>query len=173
MKIFISYPPLEGKGTPMLGQNRQFQWFHNPSFIYPMVAASAATLLASRGHDITWDDGIARRWTFDHWRDRLLREKPHIVAMETKTPVVRRHWDIAAFIKRELPDTKVVLMGDHIVIGRLRLLPDYPTAPALYPVSVRRVRVLPPAFFRPSLAAAPLPSANSSDYPGLSGNYTP
>ena len=49
MKIFISYPPLEGKGTPLLGQNRQFQWFHNPSFIYPMVAASAATLLASRG----------------------------------------------------------------------------------------------------------------------------
>ena len=59
MKIFVSYPPLEGKGTPMLGQNRQFQWFHNPSFIYPMVAASTATLLKSEGHDVFWDDGIA------------------------------------------------------------------------------------------------------------------
>ncbi len=114
MKIFVSYPPLEGRGTPMLGQNRQFQWFHNPSFIYPMVAASAATLLASRGHDVTWDDGIAQRWTFDRWWERLIEEKPHIVAMETKTPVVKRHWDIAARIKRELPDTKVVLMGDHV-----------------------------------------------------------
>jgi len=45
-------------------------------------------------------------------------------------------------------------------------LPDYPTAPALYPVSVRRVRVLPPASFRPSLAATPLPSANPPVQPG-------
>jgi anaerobic magnesium-protoporphyrin IX monomethyl ester cyclase len=114
MKIFVSYPPLEGRGTPMLGQNRQFQWFHNPSFIYPMVAASAATLLAERGHEVVWDDGIAQRWTFDRWRERLLAEKPDIVAMETKTPVVKQHWEIAALIKRELPGTRVVLMGDHV-----------------------------------------------------------
>lgn len=114
MKIFVSYPPLEGKGTPMLGQNRQFQWFHNPSFIYPMVSASAATLLRDRGHDVTWDDGIARRWTADQWWERLLAEKPDLVAMETKTPVVRLHWAIADRIKRELPGAIVALMGDHV-----------------------------------------------------------
>lgn len=114
MKIFVSYPPLEGKGTPMLGQNRQFQWFHNPSFIYPMVSASAATLLASEGHEVVWDDGIARRWTHERWWERLLAEKPDLVAIETKTPVVRRHWEIADSIKRELSRTTVVLMGDHV-----------------------------------------------------------
>ncbi len=114
MKIFVSYPPLAGKGTPMLGQNRQFQWFHNPSFIYPMVSASATTLLASRGHEAVWDDAIARRWTFDRWRERLLAEKPDLVAIETKTPVVRLHWDIVNGIKRDLPETLVVLMGDHV-----------------------------------------------------------
>ncbi len=114
MKIFVSYPPLEGKGTPMLGQNRQFQWFHNPSFIYPMVAASAVTFLKEKGHEAVWDDGIARRWKSDQWWDNLLSEKPDLVAMETKTPVVRRHWAIADCIKKELPGTKVVLMGDHI-----------------------------------------------------------
>jgi len=114
MKIYVSYPPLEGKGTPMLGQNRQFQWFHNPSFIYPMVSASAATLLAERGHDVTWDDAIARRWSFARWHERLLAERPDLVAIETKTPVVRRHWRIADTIKRDLPDTVVVLMGDHV-----------------------------------------------------------
>ncbi len=114
MKIFVSYPPLEGKGTPMLGQNRQFQWFHNPSFIYPMVSASAATLLKSMAHDVFWDDGIAKRWSAEQWRDHLLREKPDMVAMETKTPVVKLHWAIADRIKRELPGTIVVLMGDHV-----------------------------------------------------------
>ncbi|MFC1607748.1 B12-binding domain-containing radical SAM protein [Candidatus Latescibacterota bacterium] len=114
MKIFISYPPLEGKGTPMLGQNRQFQWFHNPSFIYPMVAASAATLLQEKGHDVIWDDGIAHLWTSEQWWERLHVEKPDVVAMETKTPVVKQHWMIADRIKKELPETMVVLMGDHI-----------------------------------------------------------
>ncbi|MFC1560922.1 B12-binding domain-containing radical SAM protein [Candidatus Latescibacterota bacterium] len=114
MKIFISYPPLEGKGTPMLGQNRQFQWFHNPSFIYPMVPASAATLLKEKGHEVIWDDGIARNSKTEQWWDNLLSEKPHLIAMETKTPVVRQHWAIANRIKKELPDTTVVLMGDHI-----------------------------------------------------------
>ncbi|MHB9027430.1 MAG: B12-binding domain-containing radical SAM protein [Candidatus Latescibacterota bacterium] len=114
MKIFVSYPPLEGKGTPMLGQNRQFQWFHNPSFIYPMVSASAATLLKTLGHEVFWDDGIAKRWSSEQWRDHLRREKPDLVAMETKTPVVKQHWAIAGRIKRELPGTVVALMGDHV-----------------------------------------------------------
>ena len=114
MKIIVSYPPLAGKGTPMLGQNRQFQWFHNPSFIYPMVAASAATLLQSKGHEAVWDDAIARRWTTERWWDKLLAEQPDIVAMETKTPVVALHWAIADRIKDALPGTTVVLMGDHV-----------------------------------------------------------
>ena len=114
MKIFVSYPSLAGEGTPMLGQNRQFQWFHNPSFIYPMVTASAATLLASKGHEVIWDDGIAQKWTPEKWWARITAEKPGLVAMETKTPVVRQHWAIADRIKRELPDTTVVLMGDHV-----------------------------------------------------------
>ncbi|MBN1294134.1 MAG: radical SAM protein [Candidatus Latescibacteria bacterium] len=114
MKIFVSYPPLEGKGTPLLGQNRQFQWFHNPSFIYPMVPASAATLLKSKGHDVTWDDGIARKWSSDKWWENILAAKPDLIAMETKTPVVKLHWKIADRIKEELPGTIVILMGDHI-----------------------------------------------------------
>ena len=114
MKIFISYPPLSGKGTPMLGQNRQFQWFHNPSFIYPMVTASAATLLKEKGYDVTWDDGIAHQWTAERWWENILAEKPDIIAMETKTPVVKQHWALTGRIKEALPGTHVVLMGDHI-----------------------------------------------------------
>ena len=52
MKIAISYPPLVGPGSPMLTQNRQFQWYHVPSYIYPLVPAYGATLLAQDSFDV-------------------------------------------------------------------------------------------------------------------------
>lgn len=115
MKIMISFPPIPGaKGTPMLGQNRQFQYFHNPSYIYPMVPASAATLLSSKGYEVAWDDCIARQWTYEQFLDSFKKEKPSLIAIETKTPVVKKHWDIIEDLKKIIPECKVVLMGDHV-----------------------------------------------------------
>jgi radical SAM superfamily enzyme YgiQ (UPF0313 family) len=34
--------------------------------------------------------------------------------METKTPVVKNHWKIIEDVKEQLPDTKVVMFGDHV-----------------------------------------------------------
>ena len=115
MKISISYPPLESeKGVPLLSQNRQFQWFNNPTYIYPMVPAYAASYLKSLGHEVFWDDGIAEELTYLEWLERLVRQKPNLIAMESKTPVIKRHWIIVNDIKKRLPDSKIVLMGDHV-----------------------------------------------------------
>lgn len=114
MKIIISYPPFREKGHPTLGQNRQFQWFHNPSYIYPMVPASAATLLSKAGHEVIWNDAIAEEWSFSDYFNFMKKEKPDLVAIETKTPVVKQTWRIIAQLKEMLQDTKFVLMGDHI-----------------------------------------------------------
>ena len=47
MKVMIAYPPIKtDKGVPLLSQNRQFQYFNNPTFIYPVVPATAATVAA-------------------------------------------------------------------------------------------------------------------------------
>ena len=114
MRVMVSYPPLRGKGSPMLTQNRQFQWFHEPSYLYPCVPASAATLLASEGHDVLWNDCIAEQKNQAQF-ERLLRDfKPEVLAMETKSPVVRQHWEIVNRIKEIAPDCKVVFYGDHI-----------------------------------------------------------
>jgi anaerobic magnesium-protoporphyrin IX monomethyl ester cyclase len=114
MKISISYPPLSDSKHPTLGQNRQFQWFHNPSFIYPMVPASAATLLKSMGHDVLWDDAIATNTQVDDWWRSIKAARPELVAIETKTPVVKLHWELVKELKRALPDSVVVLFGDHV-----------------------------------------------------------
>ncbi|MBW1804259.1 MAG: cobalamin-dependent protein, partial [Deltaproteobacteria bacterium] len=114
MKISIAYPPLDRPGCPTLGQNRQFQWFSQPSFIYPMVPASAATILKRQGHEVMWDDAIARNKTSEEFWQHMETEKPDVIAIETKTPVVKDHWKIAGRIKDVLPDTSLVLMGDHV-----------------------------------------------------------
>jgi len=117
MKISISYPPIESKkGTPLLAQNRQFQWFNSPTYIYPMVPAYAASLLKEKGYEVFWDDGIAEKLTYQQWKERIIKEKPDIIAIETKTPVIKRHWQIINDLKNlkiENWDLKIVLMGDH------------------------------------------------------------
>src|SRR3989344_5299664 len=59
MNIMVCYPPLHSyKGVPLLSQNRQFQWFNNPTYIFPIIPASAATLLKFNGYNVIWKDAI-------------------------------------------------------------------------------------------------------------------
>lgn len=115
MKVAITFPPMKTeKGVPLLSQNRQFQWFNEPTYIFPVIPAYAATMLKEKGYDTLYLDGIAKEITYEQWLSRMKQFSPDIIAMETKTPVVKRTWKIIDEIKEELPDTKIVLMGDHV-----------------------------------------------------------
>jgi radical SAM superfamily enzyme YgiQ (UPF0313 family) len=118
MKIILSYPPLAtDKGCPTLGQNRQFQYFRCPTYIYPVVPAQAATLLKRAGHAVIWNDCIAEGWDGARYLDFIRCEKPDLVAFETKTPVVKQHWKIINGIKALFPQGSaplVALFGDHV-----------------------------------------------------------
>lgn len=114
MKVMISYPPLAGCGSPMLTQNRQFQWFHVPSFIYPLVPSMAATLLEGKGFEVVWSDCIAEGWDYDQFISFFQNKDPDVIVFETKTPVVRQHWKIVEQIKKLKPECAIVLMGDHV-----------------------------------------------------------
>jgi len=114
MKIAISYPPLDSpKGTPFLSQNRQFQWTNTGNVILPVIPAIGATKLASLHHQILWDDAISEKISFSSWLSRILKFKPDIVFFESKTPVIKNHWQIINLLKKKLPKTILVLMGDH------------------------------------------------------------
>lgn len=115
MRVSIAYPPLEDKkGVPLLGQNRQFQWFNSPTYIYPMVPASAATLLKSKGFDVSWDDYIAEEKSYVAFLEFYKAAGLDLVMIETKAPVVKRHWKIIKELKDVCPETKIVLVGDHV-----------------------------------------------------------
>ncbi|MDP2925983.1 MAG: radical SAM protein [Nanoarchaeota archaeon] len=115
MKLLIGYPPTESeKGIPLLSQNRQFQWFSNPSYIFPIVLASAATLLKAKGHEVVWHDSIAEKTSFEDFLLFIEKEKPQIFAFETKTPVIKQHWKLIDELKEKFPKLRIIIMGDHV-----------------------------------------------------------
>jgi len=66
LKVIISFPPLRTeKGFATLGQNRQFQYFKAPTYIYSVVPATAATMFKEAGFDISWLDCIAEGIDYD------------------------------------------------------------------------------------------------------------
>lgn len=115
MKVVIAYPPIPSeKGVPLLSQNRQFQWFNEATYIFPVVPACAATMARKAGHEVTWLDGIASEWTEDEFMVKAIAAQPDLMMMETKTPVVKAHWRWVTRLKEKLPSTRFVLTGDHV-----------------------------------------------------------
>jgi len=115
MKIIVGYPPTESeKGIATLGQNRQFQWFSNACLIYPIVMATAATMLKQKGHDVRWVDCVAERIRKKDFFEVVSKEKPDLFIFETKTPVVKMHWEIIGILKKKFPKMKIAIVGDHV-----------------------------------------------------------
>jgi len=120
IKIAISYPPLESKkGTAFLSQNRQFQWTNTGNIIYPVIPAYGATALKDLGYNVIWDDAIAQKITYSEWLKRTKKEKPNLIFIESKTPAIKKHWQIIKDLKKEAKRFKtwkpiIVLMGDHV-----------------------------------------------------------
>jgi len=115
MKILIGYPPLKSeKGIALLSQNRQFQWFSNPTFLFPIVMGSAATLLKSKGYDVYWKDCIAEDVNEEEFFSYLEENNFDTFMFETKTPVIKKHWILIDKIKNKFPKLKIILVGDHI-----------------------------------------------------------
>lgn len=115
MKILIGYAPLHSeKGVPLLSQNRQFQWFSKPTYVYPMVPASAATLMKTLGHDVHWLDGIAEGLSDAAFDARYQTIQADIFLLETKTPVITSTWQVVDRLKAVVPNCRIVLCGDHV-----------------------------------------------------------
>ncbi len=113
--VVVGYPPIESKkGVALLSQNRQFQYFNAPTYIYPMVPAYAASNLQHHGYKVYWMDGISERKSFEAWFDELSATAPDYLMVETKSPIVKTHWKQIAELKKRLPHLKLIWVGDHI-----------------------------------------------------------
>ncbi len=125
--IVVGYPPIESKkGVALLSQNRQFQYFNAPTYIYPMVPAYAASNLQKHGYTVYWMDGISERKSFETWFDELSATSPDYLMVETKSPVVKTHWKQIKELKRRLPKLKLIWVGDHVSYLPLELFENSP-----------------------------------------------
>ena len=114
LKVMISFPPLKGRGFPMIRQARQFQWVSIPSHIYPVIPAYAATLLKNEGFKVLWNDCLAEGWSYGRFLKFIESERPDMAVFETKAPVIKQHWEIINQLKTCNSKLKTVLMGDHV-----------------------------------------------------------
>lgn len=113
--VVVGYAPIESKkGVALLSQNRQFQYFNAPTYIYPMVPAYAASNLQHHGFKTYWMDGIAEKKHYDEWIDELSATAADYLLVETKSPIVKTHWKQIADLKKKLPHLKLIWVGDHV-----------------------------------------------------------
>lgn len=117
MKIVIGLPSFSQPGNFQIAQNRQAQRFEHGAYIFPVVLASAATMLRNAGHEVVWLDGPAEGLSWPEYYTKLIELEPDLIAFEAKTPTIKRVWDVVNTIKRISSPIKksiVVLMGDHV-----------------------------------------------------------
>lgn len=116
MKVAVGYPPLKLRhtGVPLLSQNRQYQIFHSPTFIYPMVPAYAASNLQAHGYEVVWMDGIAAKQSYEEFLGQLEKERPDVLLVESKAPVIKHHWETIKDLKAKFPELILVWVGDHV-----------------------------------------------------------
>lgn len=114
-KIYIGYPPFESdRGVALLSQNRQFQWFQSPTYIYPVVPATAATMIKNSGYDVLFIDAIARNMNMKDWFKYIDSNTPELLFFEVKTPIIYKAWQIINELKQKYPSMIVVIGGDHV-----------------------------------------------------------
>ena len=63
--------------------SRMVQFGMTPIQAIRAATINAATLLKENGYDVIWDDAIAESLTYAEWLQRVRRERPDIIALET------------------------------------------------------------------------------------------
>lgn len=115
MKISISYPPIVNQHgqKAMVSQNRNVQYFKEPTYLLPVTHAQAATWLKQLEHNVYWDDGNAQLKTYEQWLNDLVAWDPDIIVFESTTPVMKFYWRTINEVKERLPKAIVVMTGYH------------------------------------------------------------
>jgi anaerobic magnesium-protoporphyrin IX monomethyl ester cyclase len=115
MRIAISYPPIVNDigQKAMVSQNRNVQFFKEPTYLLPVTYAQAATWLRNDGHDVLWDDGNAQLKSYSQWLNDLVQWNPELIVLESTTPVMKFYWNVVNEIKAKLPNSIVAMTGYH------------------------------------------------------------
>jgi radical SAM superfamily enzyme YgiQ (UPF0313 family) len=114
-RVIFAVPPVKSdKGYPTASQNRQFQYFKDPTFIYPIIPATAASMMLTGKHEVLWLDAIAEMMDEVEFGQIIIQHPPDFLIFEANTPLINRYYEIINGIKDNLPNIKIILCGEHV-----------------------------------------------------------
>lgn len=115
MKTIFCIPPVpSAKGQAQASQNRQYQYFKDPTFIYPIIPATfVSMLLTDPTQEILWVDCIAEKLSEKEFGQIIISMMPDFIVMEANTMVFKRYCEVINGIKANLPKIKIIFCGEH------------------------------------------------------------
>src|SRR3990167_7633463 len=115
-KMIMAWPPCpNSRGTATHAQNRQYQYFKDPTYIYPVIPALFCSMLTSEvGVHVVWADCVAEESTEDYFAKFLAQFKPDWMVFEANTMLFNRYCQVIDDIKKNIPEIKIILCGEHV-----------------------------------------------------------
>jgi len=116
VRVLFAYFPTEKDGFLCLSQQRFSKYRGDATLMYPVVPATGLTMLKQAGYEVFFLDCIYDQLTPDQFMDRIRIIQPDLIVYETKTPVIMQNWRMVDRIKKENPDVKIAVCGDHVSV---------------------------------------------------------
>lgn len=114
MKISFINPPFLSRYGKFSREQRSPAITKSGTFYYPMWLSYAAGYAEKRGHEVHLWDAPADGWSVSEILAKLQEFQPDLVVVSTSTPSIYNDVEIAAKIKKNLPEVFVVLVGVHV-----------------------------------------------------------
>ncbi len=95
---------------------------------YPIWLGYATGVLEKTGFDVKLIDAPAESVDLAQTMEKLRAFKPHLIVLQTVTSSFENDAKVAAEIKKALPDTKILTVGDHVSALPEQSLKEMPAA---------------------------------------------
>lgn len=113
-KVIFAIPPANSsKGYATTNQNRQTQYFKDPTYIYPVIPAIFMTMLQEKAQ-LLWLDGVAEELNDTEFGKVIIDMRPEYIVFEANTMLINKYAEVINGIKAHIPDIKVILTGEHL-----------------------------------------------------------
>jgi anaerobic magnesium-protoporphyrin IX monomethyl ester cyclase len=117
MRTVFAYLPFRSdSGYITVSQNRFAKMRGDRELIYPMIPASGVTMWKNEGYEVSFLDAIYESLSDEAFIGRLKAIDPDLLVYEAKTPTIKQSWATVERIKKELPELKIAVCGDHVSV---------------------------------------------------------
>ena len=114
-RVIFAVPPCSSeKGSAQATKNRQYQYFKDPTYIFPVIPATFLTMLfQTPGHNVLLIDSVAEEISEREFADMIFEMKPDYIVFEANYMLFDKYAEVINNIKEFSPGIKIILCGEH------------------------------------------------------------